>query len=187
MVRLMIFPLPSKISGLASARGLVWCGLRVGLSHFLIERRGGSLSVEVLVKHALRQCRSRLIFQYSIICNAHWAPQNYPNIPKLYIKVLPNFTQTALILVSPDAIHHSKLHSFWNNSFLRIPGNAARYPVGTRSLQWMKAHVPWKGKPWLEYMARMNWMNERVFLTEHGKPSSVLHAGVWIEYSASAT
>ncbi len=45
-------------------------------------------------------------------------------------------TQTYLNYIS-NAIHHSKLHSFWNNIFLRIPGNAARYPVGTRSTQWM--------------------------------------------------
>ena len=72
--------------------------------------------------HALRQCRSCLIFQYSIVCNAYWAPQNYPNIPKLYV-----------------ALHWG--HSFFldlpNNSFLRIPGNLARYPVGVRSTQWM--------------------------------------------------
>ena len=58
----------------------------------------------------------------------------------------PNFTQTVHILVFPDAIHHSKLYSFRNNSFLRIPGNAARYPVGTRSPQWMKVGERWKVK-----------------------------------------
>ncbi len=47
----------------------------------------------------------------------------------------PRFTQTTHILVFPDAIHHSKFHSFRNNSFLIIPGNAASYPMGTRSTQ----------------------------------------------------
>ncbi len=36
-------------------------------------------------KHALCQCCSRLIFHYSIICNAHSAPQNYTNILLNYI------------------------------------------------------------------------------------------------------
>ncbi len=37
----------------------------------------------------------------------------------------------------PASILKDKLYSFRNNSFPIIPGNAARYPVGTRSPQWM--------------------------------------------------
>ncbi len=50
-------------------------------------------------------------------------------------------TLSYVTLIEPLKITQTYLNyisnSFRNNSFLRIPGNAVRYSVGTRSLQWM--------------------------------------------------
>ncbi len=71
---------------------------------------------------------AKLIPTHEHACLSSRCPPDTPKISWTYI-------------FFPGARHYLILHRFQNNSFLKIPVNAARYPVVTRSPQWMNIHA----------------------------------------------
>ncbi len=72
---------------------------------------------------------------------ATWRVSSSPNKPT-------HLTLTHHILLFPDAIHHSILYSFRDNTLLKIPWNIAYHIAQTNSMQWMSPTSSMKSNPW---------------------------------------